>query len=63
MLADYFTVIPQTPALVLVTYRPEYGGALTRLHDAQTIALEPLSDSETTALVSQLLGHAHPSAG
>ena len=56
MLADYFTVIPQTPALVLVTYRPEYGGALTRLHDAQTIALEPLSDSETTALVSQLLG-------
>jgi predicted ATPase len=26
MLADFFTVIPQTPALVLVTYRPEYGG-------------------------------------
>ena len=26
MLADFFTVIPQTPSLVLVTYRPEYRG-------------------------------------
>ena len=24
MIADFFTVIPQTPSLVLVTYRPEY---------------------------------------
>jgi hypothetical protein len=56
MLADFFTVIPQTPSLVLVTYRPEYGGALTRVHGTQTIALEPLSDAETAALVSQLLG-------
>ena len=36
MLADFLTVIPQTPSLVLVTYRPEYGGALTRVHGAQT---------------------------
>jgi class 3 adenylate cyclase len=56
MLADFFTVIPQTPSLVLVTYRPEYGGALTRLHGTQTITLEPLNDTETAALVSQLLG-------
>ena len=56
MLADFFTVIPQTPSLVLVTYRPEYGGALTRVHGTQTIALEPLSDAETAALVSELLG-------
>ena len=56
MLADFFTVIPQTPSLVLVTYRPEYEGALTRVHGTQTIALEPLSDSETAALVSELLG-------
>jgi class 3 adenylate cyclase len=56
MLADFFTVIPQTPSLVLVTYRPEYGGALTRVHGTQTIAFEPLSDTETAALVSQLLG-------
>ena len=50
------TVIPQTPSLVLATYRPEYEGALARVHGAQTIALAPLSDSETTALVSELLG-------
>jgi predicted ATPase len=41
---------------VLVSYRPEYEGALTRVHGTQTIALEPLSDSETAALVSELLG-------
>ncbi len=29
MLAEFLTVIPQTPSLVLVTYRPEYEGALT----------------------------------
>ena len=56
MLADFFTVIPQTPSLVLVSYRPEYEGALTRVHGTQTIALEPLGDSETAALVSELLG-------
>ena len=26
MLADFLTVIPQTPSLVLITYRPEYRG-------------------------------------
>ena len=26
MLAEFLTVIPQTPSLVLVTYRPEYRG-------------------------------------
>ena len=31
MLADFLTVIPQTPSLVLVTYRPEYRGALTQV--------------------------------
>ena len=62
MLADFLTVIPQTPSLVLVTYRPEYRGALTRMHSAQTIALAPLSDSETAALVSGLLGP-DPSVG
>ena len=56
MLADFLTVIPQTPSLVLVTYRPEYEGALTRMHGTQTIALGPLSDPETAALVSELLG-------
>ena len=62
MLAEFLTVIPQTPSLVLVTYRPEYRGALTRVAGAQTIALAPLSDSETAALVSELLGP-DPSVG
>ena len=56
LLADFLTVMPQTRSLVLVTYRPEYRGALTRVADAHTIALTPLSDSETAALVSELLG-------
>jgi AAA ATPase domain/Adenylate and Guanylate cyclase catalytic domain len=56
LLADFLTVIPQTSSLVLATYRPEYEGALARVHGAQTIALAPLSDSETAALVSELLG-------
>jgi class 3 adenylate cyclase len=62
MLAGFFTVIPQTPSLVLVTYRPEYEGALARVPGAQSIALAPLSDSETAALVAELLGP-DPSVG
>ena len=60
--AEFLAVIQQTPSLALVTYRPEYRGALSRVVGAQTIALAPLSDSETAALVSELLGH-HRSVG
>ncbi|MGN6335106.1 ATP-binding protein [Mycobacterium sp.] len=56
MLAEFLTVIPQTASLVLVTYRPDYRGALTRVADAQTLVLKPLSDSETAALITGLLG-------
>jgi hypothetical protein len=56
MIADFLTVIPQTPSLVLITYRPEYRAALSQVADAQTIVLAPLRDSETAALVSELLG-------
>ena len=62
MLAGFLTVSPQTPSLVLVTYRPEYEGALTGVHGAQTIALGPLSDPETAALIAELLGP-DPSVG
>jgi class 3 adenylate cyclase len=62
MLAEFVTVIPQTPSLVLVTYRPEYRGALSRVSGSQTIALAPLSDSDTAALVAGLLG-SDPSVG
>src|ERR1700757_4567772 len=56
LLAHFMAVIPQTRSVVLITYRPEYQGALNRVPGAQSIALAPLSDSETAALVSGLLG-------
>ena len=56
MFADFLTVIPQTHSVVLVTYRPEYEGALTRMHGAQTISLAPLTEGETTQLLDELLG-------
>jgi class 3 adenylate cyclase len=62
LLAEFLTVIPQTPSLLLVTHRPEYRGALSRVTGAQTIALAPLSDSETAALISALLGADHSNA-
>ena len=62
MLADFLTVIPQTPLLTLITYRPEYRGALAQMPGAQTLALAPLSAPETTTLVSELLGP-DPSVG
>ncbi len=56
MLADFLTVIPQTPSFVVITYRPGYTGVLSRVSGAQRIALAPLTDPETAALVAQLLG-------
>ncbi|HEX4393885.1 MAG TPA: adenylate/guanylate cyclase domain-containing protein, partial [Mycobacterium sp.] len=56
MLADFLAVVPRTPSMVLITSRPEYEGALTRVHGSQTIALAPLGDSETAALIGELLG-------
>jgi class 3 adenylate cyclase len=56
MLAAFVTVVPQTHSLVLIGYRPEYRGALSRIPGAPSIALAPLSDSETAALVTELLG-------
>jgi class 3 adenylate cyclase len=56
LVADFVAVVPQTHSLVLITYRPEYRGALSRVPGAQSIALAPLSDSETAALVTELLG-------
>jgi adenylate cyclase len=37
MLADFLTVVPQVPSLVLITYRPEYHGALARVSGAPSI--------------------------
>src|SRR5262249_54269547 len=42
LLADFLTIVPRTNAMAIVTYRPEYEGALARTSGAQTIALAPL---------------------
>jgi class 3 adenylate cyclase len=60
MLADFLKVIPKTRSAVLISSRPEYRGELSRLPNAMSLALAPLSDSDTTALVKSLLGP-HPS--
>jgi class 3 adenylate cyclase len=56
MLAEFLTVIPQTPSLVLITYRPEYSGALAHAPRSQTINLEPLDEAQMLELGSELLG-------
>jgi adenylate cyclase len=62
MLGDFLAVIPQTPSLMLITHRPEYRGALSRVSGAPTVALRPLSNAHTSALTGELLG-ANPSVG
>ncbi len=56
MLAEFLTVVPHTLSAVLITSRPEYRGALLRTPDAQTIMLAPLDNSDTAALLAELLG-------
>ena len=56
MLADFLSVVARTPSMVVITSRPEYQGALTRVPGAQTIALAPLGDSDTAALLGELMG-------
>ena len=56
MLADFLAVIPQTHSMVLITYRPEYQGALATMPGMQTIALRPLSTAQTATLIGELLG-------
>lgn len=56
MLAEFVTVVPQIPSLMLITYRPEYHGALSRTPGAQTISLAPLNSAQCAALTTELLG-------
>jgi class 3 adenylate cyclase len=60
MFAEFFSVIPRTHSMVLVTCRPEYRGALTDTASSETITLAPLSDSQSEAFATEMLG-AHAS--
>jgi hypothetical protein len=57
MFADFLAVVSQTHSVVLLTYRPDYKGALAHISGAQTISLALLADSETDTLLEQLLGN------
>jgi adenylate cyclase len=63
MLAEFLSVIPRTRSVVLITYRPEYIGALAHAPRSQTIALEPLDDSQMSTLSTELLGKDRSLAG
>ena len=58
LLTDFLAVVPQIPALTLITYRPEYRGSLSQVPGTQTIALRPLSDAQAAMLTAQLVGTA-----
>jgi class 3 adenylate cyclase len=62
MLAEFLKVIPKTPSMALITFRPHYHGALAQLSSAQTVALDPLDDADISALINEMLG-ADPSVG
>ncbi len=55
LIAEFLGAMRETHAFALVTYRPEYQGKLSEQAD-QSVALEPLADSEATTLIVELLG-------
>jgi adenylate cyclase len=56
MLADLAAAIPRKPVALLVSYRPQYSGPLSRVPGAHHFALAPLSDSDTIEMIKGLLG-------
>ncbi|AKK26570.1 AAA family ATPase [Mycobacterium sp. EPa45] len=56
MIAEFLAVVPRTPAMVLITFRPEYVGSLAGMAAAQTVSLGPLVESDTATLLTELLG-------
>ena len=60
LLAHFAAAVPRMRATLLVVYRPQYSGALSRIPGAQIITLTPLSGSHIAELIKGLLGE-HPS--
>ena len=56
MFGEFLTVLAETRSMVLVTHRPEYRGALSRIPGAHTIELGPLSPSQGLTLSTAMLG-------
>jgi adenylate cyclase len=60
ILADLMAVVSRIRSMVVITYRPEYSGALSRLPGIRRITLTPLDDSAAWQMTSELIG-SHPS--
>lgn len=60
MLAEFVASLPRMRALLLIAYRPEYRGALSRVPGVTAFDIAPLSDSHIFELLGELLGD-HPS--
>ena len=56
LLDSLLSVLVRTRSLALLTYRPEYRGALARTVDAVTIALTLLDVSEISVVTAEMLG-------
>jgi adenylate cyclase len=60
LLAHFAAAVPKMRATLLIVYRPQYSGMLSRIPGAHLIMLTPLSDSHIAELIKGLLGE-HPS--
>ncbi|HUH68862.1 MAG TPA: hypothetical protein VLZ05_08220 [Mycobacterium sp.] len=56
LLADFAAAVPRMRATLLVVYRPQYSGTLSRIPGAHPFTLAPLSDSHIAELIKELLG-------
>lgn len=56
LLAELISAVPKTQSLLVVTYRPEYSGALIQSPDFHQFTLNPLAGPATASLTSEILG-------
>ena len=63
MLVEFVAAASATSAFVLLTYRPEYHGALSSIAGADVMDLSPLDGLDSSALTALLLGADPSTAG
>ena len=56
MLVDILVAVSKVRATMLITYRPEYIGPLSRIAGTEPIVLAPLHNSHISEMLSELLG-------
>ena len=56
LIVDLIPALSHSSALVLITHRPEYRGALSRIEGSRAIELAPLDGSQASALTAALVG-------